>query len=158
MIRLLKIIFEMYPVTLVSLDRQGNVVIEHETLEERLKNKEYISCDFKTKKRGWCRAIWDPYGVDEHGNIIEALFIIQSIDEEKLLEIEQQEKLKQSMLEAQKANKAKSEFISSMSHDMRTPMNGISLARKLISIISETCPMATSQKSKRPPFQTTTYW
>lgn len=99
--------------------------MDPDNLEERLKNKEYISCDFKTPDRGWCRAIWDPYGVDEYGNIVEALFIVQSIDEEKTLEIEQQEKIKKAMLEAQKANKVKSEFISSMSHDMRTPMNGI---------------------------------
>ncbi len=38
---------------------------------------------------------------------------------------QQMEELDQARKEATKANKAKSEFLSSMSHDIRTPMNGI---------------------------------
>ena len=38
---------------------------------------------------------------------------------------QQMEELDQARREATKANKAKSEFLSSMSHDIRTPMNGI---------------------------------
>ncbi len=39
--------------------------------------------------------------------------------------LEYQEKLKRSNEETRKANQAKSEFLSHMSHDIRTPMNGI---------------------------------
>lgn len=41
------------------------------------------------------------------------------------LQREDSKQLSQAMLDAQKANKAKSEFLSSMSHDIRTPMNAV---------------------------------
>lgn len=40
-------------------------------------------------------------------------------------EIEQRRRLEAALADANKANQAKSEFLSRMSHDMRTPMNGI---------------------------------
>ena len=40
-------------------------------------------------------------------------------------EIEQRRQLEAALADANKANQAKSEFLSRMSHDMRTPMNGI---------------------------------
>ncbi len=49
--------------------------------------------------------------------------------EEKLAAMEELEKsqaaLKEALIEAEKANQAKSRFLSSMSHDIRTPMNAI---------------------------------
>ncbi len=49
----------------------------------------------------------------------------RSIDEEIRNEIEQKKLLEDALLQANKANKAKSVFLSNMSHDIRTPMNAI---------------------------------
>ena len=58
---------------------------------------------------------------DINGNIIGLLSIGQDVTEEK----EYEEKLKSSKIEAESANKAKSQFLANMSHEIRTPMNAI---------------------------------
>ena len=50
---------------------------------------------------------------------------IRSVDEETRNEMEKKRMLENALVQANKANKAKSEFLSNMSHDIRTPMNAI---------------------------------
>lgn len=61
--------------------------------------------------------IWE----ENHGVVIG----FRSVDEEIRSEMEQNALLEDALLEANKANKAKSVFLSNMSHDIRTPMNAI---------------------------------
>lgn len=49
----------------------------------------------------------------------------RSVDEETRNEIEKRNLLQDALLQAERANKAKSTFLSNMSHDIRTPMNAI---------------------------------
>ncbi len=49
----------------------------------------------------------------------------RSVDEETRNEMEKKSMLQEALLQANKANKAKSVFLSNMSHDIRTPMNAI---------------------------------
>lgn len=49
----------------------------------------------------------------------------RSVDEEIRSEMEQKNRLEDALTQANKANKAKSVFLSNMSHDIRTPMNAI---------------------------------
>ena len=49
----------------------------------------------------------------------------RSVDEEIRAEMEKKEILEDALMQANRANKAKSVFLSNMSHDIRTPMNAI---------------------------------
>ncbi|MDE7262244.1 MAG: PAS domain S-box protein, partial [Oscillospiraceae bacterium] len=49
----------------------------------------------------------------------------RSTDEEMRLEMEKTELLEEALMQANRANRAKSIFLSNMSHDIRTPMNAI---------------------------------
>ena len=59
------------------------------------------------------------------GVLEKVLLISQDTTQEKLAEIESRIALKEAYEAANKANRSKTEFLSNMSHDIRTPMNAI---------------------------------
>ena len=61
----------------------------------------------------------------EKNQVARVLFISQDITQEKMVEIQSREALKEAYEAADRASKAKTEFLSNMSHDIRTPMNAI---------------------------------
>ena len=64
-----------------------------------------------------CAGAWE----EDHGIVLG----FRSVDEEIRNEMEQKSQLEDALLQANRANKAKSIFLSNMSHDIRTPMNAI---------------------------------
>jgi len=62
---------------------------------------------------------------DETTHHLHAVYICKDVTEFIKTEAEQKKALEKALAAAQKANSAKSEFLSRMSHDIRTPLNGI---------------------------------
>lgn len=95
------------------------------TLPLRLSQKQNISFEFLSPGSGWNRSLFIVVSRDHNNRVTHVLYVLQHIQEEKEKELQIQQKLKNAADQAIKANNAKSEFLSRMSHDIRTPMNGI---------------------------------
>lgn len=61
----------------------------------------------------------------KEGNLTKVLWVSMDITQEKKQEIIARNALKDAYQAAERANKAKTEFLTNMSHDIRTPMNAI---------------------------------
>lgn len=59
------------------------------------------------------------------GKVSHVVLAVMDVDKEIQNDIKQKETVERALVEAELANKAKSRFLSNMSHDIRTPMNAI---------------------------------
>lgn len=75
----------------------------------------------KTGKKRWYRYYISYF----HGDSKNLLILTKDVTNTKLLEEEKRLELEAALEQARRANSAKSEFLSNMSHDIRTPMNVI---------------------------------
>jgi hypothetical protein len=108
-----------------DFQKEFSAFADFSTLKERLKGRKSIALEYISTNSGWCRAVFIPVRIDETGAPLQVIFAIQDINEEKFKELQIQEKLRKAAEEATEASKAKTDFLSRMSHDIRTPLNGI---------------------------------
>lgn len=96
-----------------------------ETLSDRLKSCSYLTCNVENTSHGWDMSGIIPQKYDESGEVEEVFLLCRDITEEKCRETDYQKRLKETAEQAERANIAKTDFLRRMSHDVRTPINGI---------------------------------
>lgn len=99
--------------------------VNHKTLAARLSNTESVAAEFCTPDNMWFCVNYIVQERDADGVAIKVLYTLRIINERKQREIAQNERLKEAAVAADAANLSKSAFLYNMSHDIRTPLNGI---------------------------------
>ncbi len=99
--------------------------LDIDTLPRRLEDVNTVATEYRNPSGKWFEARFIVKRRDENGRAVEVLYVARDITVEKMKEFEQQEQLSHALAAAQQANRAKSTFLNSMSHDIRTPMNAI---------------------------------
>ena len=106
------------------------------SVTERMEGRKFLAETFETVNGKWYQALLVPqiYGNEKKANTV--IFLLRNVSENKKRELEYQEQLKISTEQAVIANASKTDFLRRMSHDMRTPINGI---RGMTDICMDNC-------------------
>lgn len=95
------------------------------TMQERLRGQQFLGYSFETTTGKWYQSLLVPQSHNKDDEVTSAMFLLRNVSEQKNRELHYQEQLRITAQEAAFANAAKTDFLRRMSHDIRTPINGI---------------------------------
>ena len=95
------------------------------TAEQRLKGQRYIGHTYRSQSGRWYYSILVAQSYDKKGKLTAFLIATRDCTDEKERELEHQRRLREAVVQARRADAAKTDFLRRMSHDIRTPINGI---------------------------------
>ena len=99
--------------------------IDIHTIVERLQEHSSLTYTCQLTDGTWILSVIVPQRFDKEGNIRAVLLANRNITRDKEKELEQEKALRNALAAAEHANKAKTNFLNSISHDIRTPMNAV---------------------------------
>lgn len=106
----------------------GKAISVEAIREELTTEVPFLQHEYRIKQDGdvaWIQASTLCLRRDEEGKPLGVLYVVQDITDVKRREQASREALEEAYRAADQASKAKSDFLNSMSHDIRTPMNSI---------------------------------
>lgn len=100
-----------------------------QSIDDQIQNGEFDTCEYRIEtKSGFLRWFYDVGHLvkDEQGNKWFYVVVVDIDDRRRLREERELKKqLEEQLMSAKESNRAKSLFLADISHDMRTPLNGI---------------------------------
>ncbi len=112
--------------TFVSEEFRGDFLkfMDLSTLSERMDGNEQESFYFIDCRQRWCQLVIVEQKRREH-QLTAFVAIVRDVDEEKRREFAYQKQLHEAVEQERMASASKTSFLRRMSHDIRTPINGI---------------------------------
>ena len=97
------------------------------TMEGRLKGQNFEGYFFEHVNGNWYQALLIPLSksTGDGKNIESVMLVFRDVTGQRRKELDYQEQLRETARDAECANAAKTDFLRRMSHDIRTPINGI---------------------------------
>lgn len=99
--------------------------VDLSTVEERLKGQKYLSLSYQDIYGDWYDSFIIPQEYDENDRLRVILLISRNINEVKQRELGYKEEARLNAEKAERMNNDRAYFLRRMSHDIRTPVNGI---------------------------------